>query len=161
MYRTNWWRVMPNSSAISTIVRRGPRPWPLLRPAFLAAVPPADRMPRSWMFLLANAYRTGAGVPRNDRRAVELYESAGEREHPAHHAPLQRREHLVRLRLGHGTCSFRRERARAGERHAADQSQDCMGRAPTRWNRRGGFAPVALRDLVEDLDHHRETDRRG
>src|SRR5436190_1839720 len=26
------------------------------RPAFSATVPPAERMPRSWMFLLANAY---------------------------------------------------------------------------------------------------------
>jgi TPR repeat protein len=35
------------------------------------------------MFLLANAYRDGEGVPRDDARAVDWYEAAAEREHPA------------------------------------------------------------------------------
>lgn len=34
-------------------------------------------------FLLANAYRTGAGVPRDDARALALYRRAADREHPA------------------------------------------------------------------------------
>jgi uncharacterized protein len=34
------------------------------------------------MFLLANAYREGDGVPRNEARALELYEKASELDHP-------------------------------------------------------------------------------
>jgi TPR repeat protein len=35
------------------------------------------------MFLLANAYRAGAGVPHDDHKALALYERAGELEYPA------------------------------------------------------------------------------
>lgn len=35
------------------------------------------------MFMLANAYREGEGVARDDARAVAWYEAAAEREHPA------------------------------------------------------------------------------
>ncbi|HLM72876.1 MAG TPA: hypothetical protein VK459_09295, partial [Polyangiaceae bacterium] len=35
------------------------------------------------MFQLANAYRAGAGVPKDEAKAVELYEKAGEMEHAA------------------------------------------------------------------------------
>jgi TPR repeat protein len=46
------------------------------------------------MFLLANAYRSGAGVPRDDARALKLYEQAAESEHaPAMQALALAYEH--------------------------------------------------------------------
>jgi TPR repeat protein len=35
------------------------------------------------MFLLANAYREGDGVVRDEKRALVLYQAAAEKEHPA------------------------------------------------------------------------------
>jgi hypothetical protein len=58
------------------------------RPAFLATVPPADRMPRSWMFLVANAYYDSLVL--GDGELTPFADDCGRRENGMHTAGVGR-----------------------------------------------------------------------
>jgi len=58
------------------------------RPAFSAPVPPAERMPRSWMFLLANAYYDSLVL--GDGELTPFADDCGRRENGMHTAGVGR-----------------------------------------------------------------------
>jgi hypothetical protein len=58
------------------------------RPAFLASVPQAERMPRSWMFLLANAYYDSLVL--GDGELTPFADDCGRRENGMHTAGVGR-----------------------------------------------------------------------
>jgi hypothetical protein len=58
------------------------------RPAFFATVPPADRMPRSWMFLIANAYYDSLVL--GDGELTPFADDCGRRENGMHTAGVGR-----------------------------------------------------------------------
>jgi hypothetical protein len=58
------------------------------RPAFLAAVPPAQRTPRSWMFLIANAYYDSLVL--GDGELTPFADDCGRRENGMHTAGVGR-----------------------------------------------------------------------
>ena len=58
------------------------------RPAFVATVPPAERMPRSWMFLVANAYYDSLVL--GDGELTPFADDCGRRENGMHTAGVGR-----------------------------------------------------------------------